>query len=760
MVIFSGKRGISTIIGAVLGISLAIAMAAIVYISLSYSVKSPFVEQSCPDIQIAISDYKCDNGIFNLTIQNKGSFSVDGYILKINNGTKDYSLLEKDSAFQYNFYKLGSGESVLKSFDFTNYTSIIKIEVEAIKGLAESGKPILCANSVSKQAIENCCKATTCAGKECGSWSDNCGGTLNCGPETISCTKLFGSCNVPGTKTCSNGAYGDCIATDPRPLNCAGKNCGSDGCGGTCGTCTGGLTCVSGVCKLVCTASCNSCTYANICSTTGTQTCTRTDCTTYSQSCGARSTDGINCGVDSFCTNGVCTCVPETDSQFCSRLGKNCGSVTAVNNCGILKTVNCGSCSGICQNGVCCTPATCASLGKQCGSWSDNCGGLVTCSECGSGLMCDSSGSCFNPVFIYSANALPQNSNPAWQKIVYTACTSESVSGGILSVDCSNGGYQKYQISTNIPDTANGHEIIIRAKTISGNSVILTMNLPNAGFIYLYADKIGVSSGAYTAYSMDTTNAFHTYRIVRKDNNIKIYVDDIANPVINVNTPFTLNDDAPYFFFQPIPGNVQIDYAMIKPVGYYSYEANEMPADTAPTWSISQSSSGRTTLIDDGILTNYLWNTPSVCTYCYGYANYDLNNADIPGASPGWKLEAKMGSSSSSYIGAPGAISLNVYDGTYYSYATVNPDGRITIGNSCTYTGTAGLAGSTPIIRLVRSGSRLIAYSVSGSTLTTIFDNTCTTTNTAAKSVKITNTASPSGYTITTRLDYLRWHPL
>jgi poly(beta-D-mannuronate) lyase len=45
------------------------------------------------------------------------------------------------------------------------------------------------------------------------------------------------------------------------------------------------------------------------------------------------------------------TCTPESNTTFCSRLGKNCGSVTAADNCGVSRTVDCGSCTA---------PATCS----------------------------------------------------------------------------------------------------------------------------------------------------------------------------------------------------------------------------------------------------------------------------------------------------------------------------------------------------------------------------------------------------------------
>ena len=39
------------------------------------------------------------------------------------------------------------------------------------------------------------------------------------------------------------------------------------------------------------------------------------------------------------------TCTPESNSAFCGRLGKNCGTVTAADNCGVSRSVACGSCT-------------------------------------------------------------------------------------------------------------------------------------------------------------------------------------------------------------------------------------------------------------------------------------------------------------------------------------------------------------------------------------------------------------------------------
>ena len=60
-----------------------------------------------------------------------------------------------------------------------------------------------------------------------------------------------------GTLKCSSCLldYSGCyVACNP---SCSGKQCGSDGCGDVCGTCSGDNTCKSGVCEL-CTSSCPS----------------------------------------------------------------------------------------------------------------------------------------------------------------------------------------------------------------------------------------------------------------------------------------------------------------------------------------------------------------------------------------------------------------------------------------------------------------------------------------------------------------------
>jgi peptidoglycan/xylan/chitin deacetylase (PgdA/CDA1 family) len=58
------------------------------------------------------------------------------------------------------------------------------------------------------------------------------------------------------------------------------------------------------------------------------------------------------------------SCSPESNSQFCARLGKNCGTVTGTDNCGASRTVqSCGTCTSpqTCGGGG--TPNVCGSSG-------------------------------------------------------------------------------------------------------------------------------------------------------------------------------------------------------------------------------------------------------------------------------------------------------------------------------------------------------------------------------------------------------------
>jgi len=79
------KRAISELIAYVLLISLAISLSSVVFLWLKFYVQQGTV-QTCPDgVSVIIKDYSCSQGAFtntlNLTIQNKGLFTINGTVV-------------------------------------------------------------------------------------------------------------------------------------------------------------------------------------------------------------------------------------------------------------------------------------------------------------------------------------------------------------------------------------------------------------------------------------------------------------------------------------------------------------------------------------------------------------------------------------------------------------------------------------------------------------------------------------------------------
>ncbi len=187
-------------------------------------------------------------------------------------------------------------------------------------------------------AATNTCEAACvpqCDGRQCG--DDGCG-------------KTCGTCTDP--PLCS--PQGQCVSCLPA---CEGKECGDDGCGGECGTCTSPKTCNA---SFLCTC---------------TRKCSGKEC--GSDGCGGKCG---TCDPGETCTSGKCVaCTPNCTGKTCGDDG--CGG-TCAPGCQAPQTCNT---SGQC---VACTP-NCA--GKTCGN--DGCGG--TCAPgCKTGETCTTSGQC------------------------------------------------------------------------------------------------------------------------------------------------------------------------------------------------------------------------------------------------------------------------------------------------------------------------------------------------------------------------------
>lgn len=207
-----------------------------------------------------------------------------------------------------------------------------------------------------------CCEPF-CQGRECG--DDGCGGT--CGSCQDGKTCFLNTCCTP---------------------NCNGLECGDNGCGGQCGQCGDGLPCMAGTCCVpVCgSAKCgeDSCGRPEGCGKCAVGfrckdgECCKQQCA--GMECGDDGCGGTcgECASDRFCESGTCR------PKGCE--GRWCGIGIGGVDCGTCKTAQ----GEICYAGSCCTPDCGDDLsGKICGT--DGCGG--SCGSCEGDKVCCFDGS-------------------------------------------------------------------------------------------------------------------------------------------------------------------------------------------------------------------------------------------------------------------------------------------------------------------------------------------------------------------------------
>lgn len=173
--------------------------------------------------------------------------------------------------------------------------------------------------------------------------SDGC--TPSCGDDECGSDGCGGQCGSCGER--EQCVAGECVGCTPA---CDGKECGSDGCGGSCGTCDANSTCSAGQCRPNCAPECA----GRECGPDG---------------CGGAC--GPGCAVGELCVSGLCeSCTPSCTGRVCGDDG--CG----------------GSC-GECEGGASCVAGACAACEPSCADkvcGDDGCGGV--CGQCESGYSC------------------------------------------------------------------------------------------------------------------------------------------------------------------------------------------------------------------------------------------------------------------------------------------------------------------------------------------------------------------------------------
>jgi len=190
------------------------------------------------------------------------------------------------------------------------------------------------------------CWPKTCGdlGKECGSWDDDCGGSVDCGTCGQAEDCVSGTCLLNCNEYCAGN----------------GKNCDWYGeC--NCGSCGPGCTCVNNVCSLEC------------------QVCGDGNCT-GSENCNDCFED---CGPCVTCPNGACD-----NGESCASCPQDCGVCCPNGACDNGET--CATCTQDC--GVCCPNGAC-DYGENCTTCPQDCGDCPP--ECGNG-QCDGAENCNN----------------------------------------------------------------------------------------------------------------------------------------------------------------------------------------------------------------------------------------------------------------------------------------------------------------------------------------------------------------------------
>jgi len=314
-------------------------------------------------------------------------------------------------------------------------------------------------NCQGGECIEDVC-TPNCTGKECGyngcgsGWdAGNCGicpSNKSCQSGTCvsNCTDQCSSvgetaCSGVQIKVCKDYNLDDCLEwrTSSCPSSqtcvggkcvctpqCSGKNCGSDGCGGSCGNCAYGSKCIDDNC---CTPNCT----GKDCGDDGCGGSCGSVCWPSSDEClngntlrdyNAASCEGNKC-VSTFndvycnqgCSDGKCnsSCTP-------SCAGKNCGN----NGCG-------GSC-GNCNSGYTCSNGTCSPIPGT-GQVGDPC--TTAASDCSGELMCGVSGTCVCDVPVPCFEG-----HNCCSLYLYPNTSKRCLSGCSTNADCSSGEECKY----------------------------------------------------------------------------------------------------------------------------------------------------------------------------------------------------------------------------------------------------------------------------------------------------------------------------
>jgi len=215
------KKAVSIMVGYVLLVTFAVIIGVIVYQWMKTYV--PQDELNCPDgVSLFIEDYSCSSNILTLNLKNNGKFNIGGYFIYATDSpeeelaTIDLSKNNTDASLiiqsMIKFESIGSVNSLkpnnkeTHSYDLTGIRDIYSIEILPIRWQEEKNRNVLvsCKDTKIRESIEcdidyEC--VPYCVGKDCG--DDGCGGSCGSCVDPEICNPT-GQCVPPEecTDTC------------------------------------------------------------------------------------------------------------------------------------------------------------------------------------------------------------------------------------------------------------------------------------------------------------------------------------------------------------------------------------------------------------------------------------------------------------------------------------------------------------------------------------------------------------------------------
>jgi hypothetical protein len=245
---------------------------------------------------------------------------------------------------------------------------------------------------------QGCCTPLTCAGYDgkCGTFTDNCGGTVTCGcDEGEQCCEAAKVCVAndaccPGI-TCDEVLcqVADCVGAECNytPVNdneqgplCDEQSefcCGGDECCTSPEICTGTGCCLPKTCAVDYPGQCgqrdDGCGGVLNCSCAEGQGCCEGTCVDGLQCCESNDCDALVCR-EVACDQGECEYTPVEDGQqgpLCTDEGDFCCNGD-----------ECCEAGDVCTGEGCCTPLTCADFPDKCGPQNNSCGGQTADCTC------------------------------------------------------------------------------------------------------------------------------------------------------------------------------------------------------------------------------------------------------------------------------------------------------------------------------------------------------------------------------------------